>query len=179
MTQDENEKLNQKLFLTNLHEIFRRWGLSINVKEEEFSIPIKYGLYHFNTEIPEIRTYGLSHIEQAGRWSDGKVVFIQFRLPKRQSLKIEFDLFSFLVEKRPYQTAEVFVGENKKAKWTFEMGKPSPKTEFIINKNEISEDNLVTIKFEIDNPISPKDVEFNDDVRKLAIGFGAIKISKQ
>ena len=50
-----------------------------------------------------------------------------------------------------------------------------PKTSFLIPK-DIAPKGKVIMRFEIDNPQSPKELGLSDDSRKLGIGFKSMKI---
>ena len=122
---------------------------------------------------------GLSKQERSGRWSNGEKVSLNFKLEKVEPLTLKFDLKPFLTDKRPYQQAIVIMNGKQKAIWRFEKEKPQPFTGLLIDAEEIPEDKILSLEFLIDNPVSPKEIGYNNDSRKLAIRFISVEIEPQ
>lgn len=138
----------------------------------------KYLFRHkFSEKNEDITTEGLSFYEDWGRWSVGKSVKMDIKLPKiRHNLKIVFEAFPFLSGTHNQQKVIVKVNKKEKAVWFFEQGKASPDTSINLDLSEIKNKEL-HISFEIDNPISPQELNSSiDDQRKLGIGFKTLSI---
>ena len=155
---------------------YKGWWLSIYSKTKWSEI--QAGHYEFNKDIPGIKISGVSGIESWGRWSDSSKVTMKFKFYMRKNLKLKFDVMPFLAEKRPYQKVTIFVNNKKKTQWIFENGKTLPETVINISHNDIGKDKFVSIVFDIENPISPKELGVVDDPRKLGIGFKSFEITE-
>ncbi|MDO4161757.1 MAG: hypothetical protein Q4D80_01970 [Pseudomonadota bacterium] len=146
---------------------------------------IKNGKYLFRHKFSEknedITTEGLSFYEDWGRWSEGKSVKMTIKLPDIRhkhnlNLKIVFEAFPFLSGTHNQQKVIVKVNKKEKAVWFFEQRKASPDTSINLDLSEIKNKEL-HISFEIDNPISPQELNSSiDDQRKLGIGFKTLSI---
>lgn len=124
---------------------------------------------------------GLSIKESWGRWSDGKTVIFSLKFsslkPKSEFVTLKFDGRPFLNDKRKKQTIKVYANNNYITTWDFEFGKPKP--ELVISvptKDVIANSSICDLRFEIDNPKSPKQLGAGNDYRKLSFGFVSIEI---
>lgn len=128
-------------------------------------------IYFFNNL--DIDNNGLSGIENWGRWSDSKTAKLYFKLDedscKSKSLVMKLD--AFVSSKNPEQKAKVFLNNQAIGELVIKDGEVRPR-DFnfdIQNKTNCTEVN--ELKFEIENPVSPKSVGVNSDVRELGFGF--------
>ena len=124
---------------------------------------------------------GLSIKESWGRWSDGKTVIFSLKFsslkPKSEFVTLKFDGRPFLNDKRKKQTIKVYANNNYITTWDFEFGKPKPELVISIpTKDIISNSSICDLRFEIDNPKSPKKLGSGNDSRKLGFGFVSIEI---
>ena len=118
---------------------------------------------------------GLSKIESWGRWGEGNVIeFTLSDLPNKD-LTVKFKTRAFLNAKRNFQNIDVFVNGKKFAKWNYKLGQPLPNTILIIPAS-IIQNNVLKIELRIEKPVSPKEIGFNNDHRKLSIGFEELKV---
>lgn len=121
---------------------------------------------------------GLSQPENWGRWSDGNTVDMQLKLPTdKGDLKCVLVLKPYLNEKSKQQTVSVVVNDKFMVDWSFDLGKPAPKTEFIIPKTLLKKSGKTFFSFKIKNPISPLELQISSDSRKLGVGFISMKIA--
>lgn len=140
-------------------------------------LPLGKGVYHLNKEDANIIFAGYYFIEPWGRWTDSEKAYIKFMVPERKDFKLKFDIpFAFVAKQRPYQKITVSVNNKKKALWTFEYEKPKPQTTIDIKRSDIGTDNIVSVEFDIENPVSPKEYGISADYRKLAIGVKSFEI---
>ena len=124
---------------------------------------------------------GLSIKESWGRWSDDKTVIFSLKFlslnPKSEFITLKFDGRPFLNDKRKKQTIKVYANNNYITTWDFEFGKPKPELVISIpTKDIISNSSICDLRFEIDNPKSPKKLGSGNDSRKLGFGFVSIEI---
>lgn len=176
-TPETKKQLNDWLITNDFSKDDMQWGLSIYSKKNLSGI--SYGTYAFKNNISDIMITGLSGIERFGQWSDSEKVVIKFMVPQRKNIKLTFDVFPFFAGKRSYQNVTVFVNDKKKAIWKFEKGKETPETTLNVFRNDIKRDNMVSVVFDIENPVSPKDLGVSMDARKLGIGFRTFAIQEQ
>ena len=121
---------------------------------------------------------GLSKPEKWGRWSDGKTVDMKIKLPTdKGDLRCCFVLKPFLNEKIKQQIVSVSINDKFIVDWIFELGKPSPKTEFIIPKSLLKKSGKTFFSFKIKNPVSPWELGLAEDRRNLGIGFISLQIT--
>lgn len=120
---------------------------------------------------------GLSKPEKWGRWSDGKTVDMKIKLPTdKGDLRCCFGLKPFLNEKIKQQIVSVSINDRFIVDWIFELGKPAPKTEFIIPKSLLKKSGKTYFSFKIKNPVSPWILGINEDRRNLGICFISMQI---
>lgn len=72
-------------------------------------------------------------------------------------------------KKSPYQKADVYVNNQKLTTWEWKEG-VNPETILQVPK-KLNTNNTLEIKFEIDNPQSPKELGLGEDIRTIALGF--------
>lgn len=121
---------------------------------------------------------GLSGFEAHGRWSDGNLVTLKFRLPQTrcEAASVALSLRGFVNAKNPLQSGmlklngaplgrvEIHAGQANPAQFTFELPAPAVKWgEF----NELTLD--------IDRPVSPKSLGMSNDQRLLGFGFHTLE----
>jgi hypothetical protein len=143
-----------------------------------YSIVCGQQINFFSTNAWKLQITGLSHpTDLEGRWSNGDIVRISFKMPKTncRDSKIILGLRGFLYGSRQAQTANVsFNGENI-GKVSIKSGEKNPRNIILdIPQNLIKSDELSTLVFHIKDPISPKSVGYNDDTRLLSFKFQTI-----
>ena len=130
-----------------------------------------------STNSAKLHTTGLSKSEPDGRWSDGRIVRISFNMPKTncKDSKITLGLTGFLYKNRQTQTSSVlFNGENI-GEVNIKSGEKTPHDIILNIPQKLTRlGELNTLVFHIKDPISPKSVGFNDDVRLLSFQFQTI-----
>lgn len=158
----------------NFKKIYKFLGLSRTTYKN-----ILGKIFPFSKQLPSSSDIkGLSKPEKWGRWSDGKSVDMQIKLPTdKGDLKCCFVLKPFLNEKIKQQIVSVSINDKFIVDWAFEVGKPAPKTEFIIPKTLLKKSGKTFFSFKIKNPTSPKELGLNGDNRKLGIGFISMQIT--
>ena len=72
------------------------------------------------------------------------------------------------------QTASVFINDKSAGEIQISLGEAQPK-QFTFALPD-AQDNKYTIRFEIDNPTSPKSLGMNVDTRELGFGFIDMKL---
>ncbi len=122
-------------------------------------------LYHEN---------GLSIIEPWGRWSDKKNVRFFFKLDnsacKQERIKIK--IRGFVTQVHPVQRANVVLNGVQIGEVIINMGKQNPQDFLFDIPPQIAEPGKINVlEFNIENPVSPKSVGFNNDQRLLGLGF--------
>lgn len=124
---------------------------------------------------------GLFHKESWGRWSDDKTVKFGLKFTslsqKSESVKLKFSGRPFLNNKHKKQSMKVYANNNYITTWDFEFGKPKPELVISIpTKDIISNSSICDLRFEIENPKSPRQLGLNHDTRELGFGFESIEI---
>jgi hypothetical protein len=117
----------------------------------------------------------LSKFEAWGRWSDGGQVEIEFQTePDCNAKSVTFNLKAFTTSKNPEQKANVFINDESVGDIQISAGEAQPK-QFTFALPDI-QGNRYTIRFEIDNPTSPKSLRNSADTRELGFGFIDMKL---
>ena len=102
---------------------------------------------------------------------------MKIKLPTdKGDLRCCFVLKPFLNEKIKQQIVSVSINDKFIVDWIFELGKPSPKTEFIIPKSLLKKSGKTFFSFKIKNPVSPWELGLAEDRRNLGIGFISLQI---
>jgi hypothetical protein len=137
---------------------------------------IKYGEVLTFSSVREEQTYlssGLSTVEKFGRWSDSKKSTITFKLDMAscKSKELSMNLRGFVTKSNPEQKAEVLLNNEYIGEVKIKAHEPQPKEfSFGISKKTKCEE-VNTLEFKIENPVSPKSLGVNSDTRTLGIGF--------
>ena len=147
-------------------------SIKMVVKDQRLEID---NLYAFNRNYFYIDSYGLTTPETWGRWSNGDLVKLKFKYKTKQDIIADFDINPFLTDNKKIQKVKVFVNEKELANWIFEKDKDMPNTSLIIPQ-DISPKGKISIRFEIDNPQSPKELGVSEDSRKLGLGFKSLRL---
>jgi phosphoglycerol transferase len=154
-------------------QMIAKAGIRIENREIRYIANLEDGIDFSKGGLPSfVKTVsGLSGVEQWGRWSDANlasVVEITFASPLPKS-------FSLVVKGSAF-------GPNIGRELVIVCGKVSRKvlidsSEFILNEMfDLESEDVTIIKFIPSRPISPKQLELNEDGRLIAIGFKELKI---
>lgn len=130
--------------------------------------------YAFSRPIPQLRINGLSFFENWGRWSDGQTVTFRFHQKKTQQTVLVLQTDAFLTPERPFQKVAVWINNHPAGTWLFEYGKPLPETILPLPRKKD-----ITIRFEIENPKSPKELGLSRDNRQVGIAFHNLTLRTQ
>ena len=118
---------------------------------------------------------GLSDVEGVGRWSESSTVRVTVPLvdcfkPARIIVRAN----ALVTSEYPVQSASVAVNEVPVGKMEIRYGELVPKT-FIFNLPESAYREL-DIRFEIDDPVTPKSLGINEDERELGFSFRSLEV---
>ena len=150
-------------------QLYKKIDTLLNSENPEFTF--------FNQD-EAIQTSGLSGYENWGRWSDGKLATIRFSIGRLYNdKKIIFTINPFLTPKHTRQSVTISHRGEVLAQWNFEYGKNNPDTSLLISPDMLDNDGDLELKFEIQNPKSPKELGISGDARKIGIGFVSAKIT--
>ena len=152
---------------------------SFGVAEYLSHKPLRFNrTYDFSQNCMQITTSGLSHMEEWGKWSDGKEVKLKFYVKNcRKNLRFDFKIKPYLNAERPQQSVTVFANNKKITTWQFDYGQPQPKTSFVLPSGKIKGKHI-KISFVIKNPVSPKELGLGSDKRRLGIGLKSMKVTE-
>ena len=127
---------------------------------------------------------GLSGKESWGRWSNSKTVRFCLKflsLNKRsEAVAIKFAGRPFVNNKHKNLKINIFANGKQVSVWNFNT-EDKTKFDLVISlpMSEIIQNDFQSeLRFEIDDPISPKELGLNKDIRKLGFGFESIEIMK-
>lgn len=113
---------------------------------------------------------GLSIVEPWGTWSEGEKVVIEFTTPLPEKFIVHLTASVFGPNADKDFTMNVGNSSN-----TFRMaGQPEDKEIKFTNPNK---SNILTIS--VPSPVSPKEIGFNEDTRKIGIGLIKLKVSAE
>ena len=122
-----------------------------------------------------VMNIGLSDKESWGQWSDGTEAEIMFKTePNSKNRSIQFNLKAFVTPKNPEQTASVFI--NAKSVGNIQISADNAQPKQFTFPLPASQDNMYTIRFEINKPTAPKSLGIGEDIRELGIGFIDMKL---
>ena len=111
---------------------------------------------------------GWSTPESWGTWSMGSSAMMQLPLPKAAATKLDLKIRAFLGKERAHQKVDIFINEVLIKKVTFSNDEDQL-IELDIPK-VTADQNLLTLRFEIEHPVSPYELGISEDRRKLGIG---------
>lgn len=126
-----------------------------------------FGMNYFSfAEDVNIECYGLSEIENWGRWSDGDSIFFRLQTTKQtENVSVDINVKPFVCENKPQQKCKIFCNGYE----IKEMVIVESQTISLTVPNDNS-GNLDFV-FEFDNTLSPKELGLSEDNRKLGLGF--------
>lgn len=93
---------------------------------------------------------------------------MQLPLPKAAATKLDLKIRAFLGKERAHQKVDIFINEVLIKKVTFSNDEDQL-IELDIPK-VTADQNLLTLRFEIEHPVSPYELGISEDRRKLGIG---------
>jgi hypothetical protein len=143
----------------------------------KYSLPLTINIKDIN---PNIKINGFSGPEKWGAWTDGNEASITIPLaviPKSDILlKIKSSLNQ--IESCPHREAyvDILVNDVVIAETIMTHGFLPVEHNFIIPLYVIERSDLLSIKFNIKNPLSPKEVYGSRDSRRLGIGIWSIHL---
>ena len=145
---------------------------NITIYRKIKATPPKLPIYNFSKENGNIELKGFFEKEDWGRWSNGDECSISF-LNYNAKIAV-FDIQPFLHENHSKTEVNVYVNDKQQATWIFELGKKQPDTR--ISLSQFKKNNII---FEIKNPVSPKEVGINDDIRRISLGFRSVEFKEE
>ncbi len=160
-----------------MHELNGQFYKKLNFLLDNIEYPVQYRFS--DKKMPtNMDVVGLSYPESWGTWSEGNTVEFSFTNMPKSNLIVKFEAKAFLAKQRDFQNVDVYVNDKRVAKWQYKMGKPMPNTILEIPLSQIK-NGAFKIKMKIENPVSPQEVGYNADSRKLAISFINLKIESK
>lgn len=131
-------------------QLYQKIDTLLNSENPEFT---------FSNQDEAIQTSGLSGYENWGRWSDGKLATIRFSIGRLYNdKKIIFTINPFLTPKHTRQSVTISHRGEVLTQWNFEYGKDNSDTSLLISPDMLDSDGDLELKFEIQNPKSPKEL---------------------
>ena len=127
----------------------------------------------------DFKMAGFSHAESWGMWSEGPYSELVFNLKRaKDNIVFHFDVKPFISSKHLRQKVTVYANNTTRVcEWLFELGKPFPKTDFVVDPKVKRPNGKLALRFLYENAISPKFLGIGTDTRKLALGFKSMQIS--
>lgn len=111
---------------------------------------------------------GWSTQESWGTWSMGSSAVMKLPLPKAAATKLDLNIRGFLGKEQAHQKVDIFINDVFIKKVTF-ANDEHQLIELDISKLATNQ-NLLTLRFEIEHPVSPYELGISEDKRKLGIG---------
>lgn len=174
-----NDFYNKELlkFNTNTPKYINVYGNDIEKRPTILNIDKKIMFSDINESI-----HGLAGKESWGRWSDSKTVRFCLKflsLNKRsETVAIKFDGRPFVNNKHKNLKINIFVNEKQVSVWNFNTeDKTKPELVIYLPVSEILHNSSICeLRFDIEKPVSPKQLGLSKDARKLGFGFESIEI---
>lgn len=116
---------------------------------------------------------GWAYPENWGVWSDGIEASIILPVPNEKISSVTMLIKPYINSARLKQNITIQVDSQKPIDYIFSSSSPEKIKINLDYKSQTK--NFITIKFFIKEPLSPKDLGLNDDLRKLGIGLIAVK----
>lgn len=135
-------------------------------------------VFNKSGNVSEYKTTGFSQPESSRVWTDGEEaeIFIPlFDVVPNHFLHAAVEIEPFLAKKIKKQTVDVYVNGNFITKWN--VNAPGIYT-FDLPYDFKANDGILNIKFKIDSPKSPKELNLSDDARKLGISVKNLVLSQ-
>lgn len=155
-----------------------RWRLSTPYLALEEGRPISFKSGGEASLVPGAIS-GFSGFGEDGVWTDGPLGIVNLKVPSSQmDASLVIKLGAFLNRgPKPGQTTKIFANGCAVGEWKFTTGDVIER-ELVIPKWCLSSDSIVTLRFEIENPASPKSFGLGSDPRKLGLCFYQIRIAQ-
>ena len=124
---------------------------------------------------------GFSIPEGKGTWTVGDSSLFLLRLAEKPNsdLVLKLNVMPFLTEKHPVLDVEVRANQNSLGYLHFDLKSKFPLSEVTIPQAIIRNDKLIKFELRFKEAISPAEVGFNSDVRKLGVFITSLQIDKK
>lgn len=127
--------------------------------------------------VPSLLLEGFSHPEAFGRWTDGKFASFTCVYPKDIEGKLHSIRLSFATSFSPRGTTQVAkVTVNGAHTTNFVIGSGPKEILLPLHDSLLKSGDDLKIEFEIPGAISPKELGFSEDSRKLGLGLAKIDL---
>jgi len=122
---------------------------------------------------------GWSSAESWGTWSNGEEARLAFRLTSipHDPLRLELNLRGFVTKARPRQRVVVEVNGVAVDTWEMEHPGGTEKRNIRIPKLPKDENQMIEIRFQLPDAVSPAELKISPDPRELAIGVFSGRIT--
>ena len=107
--------------------------------------------------------------EDWGTWSDGPESLINLPLPKGRVSALKLNVAAFLPGTRTQQAVKIYMNDRLVKQVTLQRADDN-EIELAIS-SELANQSIVTLRFQIEHPISPHELGMSMDRRKLGIGI--------
>ncbi len=114
---------------------------------------------------------GWSVPEPWGRWMDGRIGALAFRIEPHRNIRLQFRLRAFIPLDRPFQHIDVLANGNLVAQQVFREPEDDSVLSFVVSATIVSGDGLVRLTFRCPDAVSPASLAMNGDGRELSIGL--------
>jgi len=157
---------------------------TVSWKEERAfdSLPLAGSLaffapYLFSEPQPDIRFLGFSEAEPAGRWTNGNLAKLSFQLPSVYSdVWVNFNVSPYISQHNPEVYVKVFLNGEEVDEWKFIQGKNYPPTAIKLRQKNIGNNQKQVFSFRIEGSVSPRQLGYGDDIRKLGLLFKGLSL---
>lgn len=131
--------------------------------------------YRFADEQPDIKLLGFSHREPAGRWSEGNLAKLSFKMPSVYSdVTIDFEVSPYVNRHNDNVNVTVLLNGEEVAEWNFVQGENYPDTTVQLDKKDLTGNQKIVFTFKLKGFASPQSLGYGNDIRKLGILFKSI-----
>ena len=115
---------------------------------------------------------GWSTPENWGIWSNGSTAIMKLPLPRATAKELVISMKAFVSKNHPQQQVSIFMNDMLTKKLTLNADKYQL-VELDIPRS-VAEQGLLTLRFEMNHPISPEELGISQDKRKLGIGISSV-----
>lgn len=119
---------------------------------------------------------GWSYIEPWGIWTEDNVAELVLYTGESPGMyEIKFLLNAYNPEEDPIRNVKLWVNGRLENKINFYEGLP---IEYVLEFTTKPEENYIQFVFEVENPVSPAELDISSDPRRLGLGLTGFKLSK-
>lgn len=132
---------------------------------------------YFNNPIYLDDFAGFSEAESSGCWTASEKAKFSMNITSDKDVSVYFETIPFLHQKHKELKMSIYVNNRLRKIVQYNLNKKN--NNFMLKIKEKECQDTVQLKFKINYPMSPKELQLSNDARKLGVHFISLKLAKE